>query len=211
MDGVILRTYKDFIGFRQERNPCVGGLLRFLANKRFPQSSCHVHTVDFSFDRDMDRIPEVKTVSHDDFPSALTPTPPGQGRIIVIEDLHPAFLEVLGSTLDIDPLFFADYVLTSLDDVETLPAPPSVALAPSQIVSQEDWFHIHYQQIVELFDTDHSIKEFPWVFKTSSNVPRSVRRLPMLQGRQLGVVRGCCSILLKRFSQSWIGRYPQRS
>ncbi|KAK4206030.1 hypothetical protein QBC37DRAFT_435515, partial [Rhypophila decipiens] len=40
--------------------------------------------------------------------------------------------------------------------------------------------------------------------KSDSNVPRNVRRLPHLSGRQLALARACCSIIVKKIKGSWI-------
>lgn len=197
------RAYRDFVHFRQQRNPCIGRLCSFLATPRLPQDSCTIYVADLNPEPSVD-VPtqRLKTVHSGELLSVLTPAP-GRPRVIIIEDLHPSVLQMLGSSLDIDPIFFADYVLTDFENLETAPAPPSVALTPSQIRSQGGWLHIHYQQVIDL--GPESAARFPWVLRTLANVPRSVRRLPLLQGRQLGIARACCSILTKHLNQSWLG------
>lgn len=206
IDDGALRAYRDFVDFRQQRNPCVGGLSSFLATYRLPEDSCKIYIADLNPESSTDvSTQRLKMVHTGELPSALDPSQPGRPRVIIIEDLHPSVLQILGSKLDIDPLFFADYVLTKFENLESAPAPPSVALTPSQIRSQGSWFHIHYQQVIDL--GQESAAHFPWVLNTLANVPRAVRRLPLLQGRQLGIVRGCCSILTKHLNQSWLGLY----
>ena len=203
-DADMIKAYRDFVRFRQERNPCVRGLSAFLETPRLPQDLCQIYVVHVDIGGNPDESQEIQKVHHNQLPSALEPPPPGRGRLIVIEDLHPSVLEVLGVTLDIDPIFFADYVVTNLENIERSPAPPSVALTPSQIQSRGDWFHIHYQQVIDL-GPDGPPRHSPWVLKTFANVPRAVRRLPPLHGRQLGIARACFSILTKCMDQSWIG------
>jgi len=199
------KTYKDFVEYRRQLNPCVGGLAAFLTKRQLPQDSCQVYAVGFNVGGNADHSPPVRKVHHSDLPSVLTTTSPGRGLVLIVEDLHPSTVEILGATLDIDPLFFADYISTSLEDIENSPGPPSVALTPSQILSQMRWFHIHYQQIVDL-SQDRPLQLSSWVLKTSGNVTRSVRRLTLPRGRQLGIVRGCCAVMVKEFEQSWVGR-----
>ncbi|OAL37069.1 hypothetical protein AYO20_03546 [Fonsecaea nubica] len=196
-------TYREFVRFRQQSNPCVAGLSQFLENRDLQQDSCRIYlsgcasevsTGSQSFDQ----------VYLDELRSILaTPFSAGPGRIILIEDLHPLIVEILGTALDIDPIFFADHVVTNYAQIEKSPAPPSVALAPSQIASQADRVNIHFQQIVDL-GAEEGFRNSTWIFNTAANVHRTVRRLPPLSGRQLGIARSCCSVLLKPFGQSWI-------
>ncbi|KAK3985332.1 hypothetical protein QBC44DRAFT_405173, partial [Cladorrhinum sp. PSN332] len=194
--------YRDFITFRQKESPCISKLSCFLTPPRPLPRSSRLYAVDF-----VSKTCAVKPLQYDDLASAITSAPAKGGRIIVIEDLHPSALDILGPSLDIDPVFFADHIVTDLEDPQRSPAPPSVALTPSQILSRKESFHIHYQQMVDL-TSNGPIEEFPWVMKTYANVPRSVRRLPRQNSEpQLGIVRGCCSILTKHFTDSWIGTY----
>src|SRR3569833_38962 len=204
MERNILKTYTEFVRFRQLSNPCLGPLSAFLAMPRLAQSSCQLYAVNYTARSDGDCDTECKQLHLGDFCSALTPPPAGLERVILIEDLEPSVLEVLGAAWDIDPIFFAGYILTSFEDIENSPAPPSNALTPSQILLQSDWFHIHYQQVADL-GLHSPIKHSSWTLKTTGNVRRSVRCLPPLQGRQLGIVRGCCAVLMKTFDQSSIG------
>ncbi|KAK4222428.1 hypothetical protein QBC38DRAFT_460419 [Podospora fimiseda] len=193
--------YRDFIASRQKESPCISNLSSFLTPSHFlPPNSSQLYAVDF-----LPKTRPVRPLHHNDLASTIASLPAKGGRIIVIEDLHPSALDILGPKLDIDPIFFADYVVTDLEDPQNSPAPPSVALTPSQILAQKDAFHIHYQQIVNLTSIGR-FDEFPWVLKTYGNVPRSVRRLPQekYDEPQLGIVRGCCSILTRKFPDSWI-------
>ncbi|KAI3317234.1 hypothetical protein HD806DRAFT_515574 [Xylariaceae sp. AK1471] len=199
------KTYEDFVKFREQKNPCLQGLSKFLAAaQRMDLNSSKLYVVNCCAGALGIDAHHGEQLPHGDLALALLPPPSGQGRVVIIEDLHPSLLESLGSALDIDPIFFADHILTSFEDIEFSPAPPSVALPPSSIISRENWFHIHYQQIVDLGFEDKQAEQTPWVLKTSGNVQRSVRRLIPLRGRQLGIVRGCCSILKQVFEQSWV-------
>lgn len=200
------KAYKDFVKFRQGTNPCVTGLSKFLEAPRHPQSSCQIYAMGYPGEGNQRSPADFEKVNPNYFPSVLTAPSPCQGRLIIIEDVHPFVVEILGSILDIDPIFFANHIVTKYDDISISPAPPSVSLAPSQIVSQEDWFHMHYQQIVDLGPAE-MFRSCPWGLITSGNVPRAVRRLPAISGRQLGIVRSCCSVLIKSFDRSWIGEF----
>ncbi|OAG37291.1 hypothetical protein AYO21_08476 [Fonsecaea monophora] len=186
-----------------------GDRCHFLENGDLQQDSCRIYlsgcasqvsTGSQSFDQ----------VYLDDLRSILaTPFSAGPGRIILIEDLHPLIVEILGTALDIDPIFFADHVVTNYAEIEKSPAPPSVALAPSQIASQADRVNIHFQQIVDL-GAEEGFRNSTWIFNTAANVHRTVRRLPPLSGRQLGIARSCCSVLVKPFEAKRVKQASDR-
>lgn len=216
MDGRFVRsgetkpatTYRDFVKFRQQNNPCVAGLSQFLETKGLPKDACRIYVLDCASESTLEVKPSGFVPVHvDNLHSVLkAPSISGQGRVIIIEDLHPSTVEILGTTLDIDPIFFADHVVTKYDSIEASPAPPLVALAPSQVVSHTDRINIHFQQIVD-FGGEERFRDYPWTFKTTANMPRTVRRLPPLSGRQLGITRSCHSVLVKPVGRSWISKF----
>ncbi|KAM7182567.1 hypothetical protein V8F33_014213, partial [Rhypophila sp. PSN 637] len=111
-------------------------------------------------------------------------------------------ISLLGEILDVDPIFFAGHVTTDFKDIEKAPAPPSLALFPSQI-AERGYLHLHYQQVLDLGSAD-AFKFSSYSLKTESNIPRNVRRLPHLSDRQLALARACCSVLVKKVNSSWI-------
>ncbi|KAI1652727.1 hypothetical protein F4813DRAFT_300732 [Daldinia decipiens] len=101
------KTYKDFIEFRQRDNPCVGALSAFLESYRLPTETCRMYSLDCTFIGGKDHLSPYQELQYYEIPSALAPPPTRRGRIVIVEDLHPSVLELLGTTLDIDPIFFA--------------------------------------------------------------------------------------------------------
>ena len=66
---------------------------------------------------------------------------------------------------------------------------------------------MHYQQVVELTPAfSLGMESSTYAFKTQANVPRNLRRLPMISDRYLGLARGCMSATVRRFKDSWIGK-----
>jgi hypothetical protein len=57
--------------------------------------------------------------------------------------------------------------------------------------------------VLDLGSAD-AFQSSPYSLKSESNIPRNVRRLPPLSGRQLALARACCSITVKRFKDTWI-------
>lgn len=197
--------YKEFVRFRRQTNPCIEGLLHFLEAPRSTSSynSCRLYVAGCSVSEFQSSPLNFEKIDLVDLPTVLTPPASGHKRLIIIEDLHPSIVELLGASLDIDPTFFAEYIVTNYGDIEKVPSPPSVALAPSQLL-QNGWLHLHSQKAVDLGSAD-MFRGCAWKLVTSGNVPRTMRRLVPLSGRQLGIVRGCSSFFVKNFDQSWIG------
>ena len=204
--GTTSQTYSDFVAFRGRQNPCLEGLSRFLESAPHrARHSCKIHTVGYG-----DGLSHEEELSALKFSStSLQPPPANHGRVVIVEDIHPTVLETLATALDIDPIFFADYLFTQYDDIESSPAPPSSALPPSRLLSDQSSFHVHYQQIVSLSAIGAAANDFPWTLRTVGNVERQVRRLVDLPGRQLGILRGCYSILKRTFDESWLGTVRQ--
>jgi hypothetical protein len=201
------KNYKDFVRFRQLTNPCIAGLSEFFEGTRYSPSPCRIYAANYGIEGNRRNSTVFKKVDVTDLSHTLNTPSPGQRRLIIIEDLHPWVAEVLGSRLDIDPIFFANHVVTKYGDIEMMSAPPSAALAPSQTVMQANCFHLHFQRIVDL-GSAKMFRDCGWGFVTSGNVPRAVRRLPALCNRQLAILRACCSVLVKSFDQSSIGEFP---
>lgn len=120
--------------------------------------------------------------------------------IAVVENLHPEDVELLGSSVDIDPFFFCGHIASSYQDT---PPPPLLALPPSRITSQT-YFNIHYQRVLDLGD-ESTLRHVPYDLSLPDNVPRTVRRLPALGGRSIGLLRACTSVMKKHLPNGlWI-------
>jgi hypothetical protein len=62
------------------------------------------------------------------------------GRILVIEDLDKDIIEIIGSSLEVDPLFFASHLHASRAEVTAMnPFPPSKVMG-------HDFIHAHYHR-----------------------------------------------------------------
>jgi hypothetical protein len=114
--------------------------------------------------------------------------------IAIVENLHPDDVETLGSSLDIDP-FFCSHVASSYQDIENMPPPTVLALSPSRIIIRE-YFNIHYQNVLDLGD-ECTIRHVPYTLSLARNIPRTIRRLPALSGRSIGLLRTCTSVMKK--------------
>ncbi|KAK7751001.1 hypothetical protein SLS62_006986 [Diatrype stigma] len=198
-------TYREFVKFRQQNNPCILGLSHFLDKQDLRKEACRIWSLNCVPQDIQGAEPQgFEEVPADNLHLMLeAPLPADHGRILIVEDIHPSVVEILGKALDIDPAFFADHVVTKYAEIEISPAPPSVALTSSRIVSEADRFNIHFQKMVDL-GAEENFRNSPWTLQTLTNVPRSVRRLAPVSGRQIAINRSCCSVLSRTFDQGWI-------
>lgn len=213
-------TYVDFVAYRSNRNPCLKPLVDLLKNGH---KSTTIRTkpnffwIDFAKTH-LDGVPNTPTTLEAVVRDILqlkqrVKSPPSAAapdfrRILIVEDIDVDSITQIGSNLDVDPMFFAHYMLTDFGDIEKAPAPASSSLVPSSFV-ERDSIHIHYQQMIEI-TAQNQMTPGIYKYKSPGNVPRAVRCLPSLSGGvQPAIMRGCCSAILKRFEPgSWLCWYP---
>lgn len=193
-------SYGDFVQSRCHTSPCVTGLAEYL---RCGPSAARTSTiVTLDYPQNGQSTPNPLLVAEADLAKLLEAPSTTAGRLLLVENIQHHLISLLGEILDVDPIFFAGHVTTDFKDIEKAPLPPSLALYPSQI-AEKGYLHLHYQQLLDLGSAD-AFKSSPYSLKSDSNIPRNVRRLPYLSGRQLALSRACCSILVKQFKGSWI-------
>ncbi|EYB27130.1 hypothetical protein FG05_04860 [Fusarium graminearum] len=186
--------YLNIVKHRTRYNPCIGGLDVFLQQK--PVRASRIISIDCPNHGQRTSQSRAVAVQEDDMVTTLKTIPSNIMRIVLIEDINSRLMSLVGNTLDIDPLFFADYVNTSFKEFEVSPPPPSIAILPS-LLSESGYLHLHYQQIVDLGDAS-LFGNTPYASKTHTNITRNVRRLPPLSGKQLALVRSACSLLVRK-------------
>lgn len=186
-------SYADSVRLRCLQNPCLGGLVMHM--RHAPKVDCTLRLLEFDVDGNL--LSGLTQFDQKELPRLFEDVRQAtRARILLIENLRPDVINCLGKYLDLDPMFFADYITTDFQGIDKAPPPPSLAFCPSQIV-ERDHVHIHYQQVIDLGNTGYH-KSPEYGLRTEHNVPRNIRRLPPLSGRQLALSRGCCSILVKR-------------
>ncbi|KAL8313007.1 hypothetical protein RB597_005714 [Gaeumannomyces tritici] len=199
-------SYEDFIVARSRTNPCINGLARYVKQPPFASASRLV-VVDYPANEN--KLPTPQEITAPElskllaWPNLFTIGSRPQMRIVLVENIQPQALIILGQILEVDPVFFAGHVDTDFQDIEKAPLPPSLAFFPSQL-AEKGFLYVHYQQVIDLGNSS-TFDTLPYALKTDSSPPRNVRRLPPLSGRQLALARGCCSMLSRRMSDgSWI-------
>ena len=192
-------SYKSYVQARTQWNPCLKNLSQFLHDDTASQHLCHITSLEFS---SASCAPSRRSLDLDSLAALLRGTAKENddisGRILIVEDSSNHVLEVLGSLLNIDPLFFASYIDTFQIDIAT--TRPSTVALPSTTRSQK-FLNLHYHRVVEFEDLKSN-----QVLHRDMNVPRKVKILPRLKGMKIGLVRHCCSILKTQGRDGlWLG------
>ncbi|KAF5590855.1 zinc transport [Fusarium pseudoanthophilum] len=189
---MITPSYQNFVEYRARANPCVSRLSNYLQHDCVGESK--VSYLDYT---DQSLQPRRVDVPNDKIPQLLKPATSISTRFVFVENISPGLVILLGEKLDIDPLFFADYIHAAFANLEKTSPPPSLATLPSSIATRNH-IHLHCQKVIALEGTDAELNKAPYDLKTSSNVPRHVRRLVTLPGRRLALVQTCCSFIIRK-------------
>ena len=194
------RSYKSFVAARTQWNPCLKNLSKFLHDDTAGQHTCRITSLEFSL---ASSSPNRRSLDLDSLASELRKTAKERddlrGRLLIVEDISNHVLEILGSSLKIDPLFFASHVDTFQIDIAT--TRPSTVTLPSTTHFQR-FLNLHYHRVVEFQNL-----ESRQVLHRDMNVPRKVKILPRPKGDNIGLVRHCCSILKTEGKDGlWLGK-----
>lgn len=205
-------SYFDFTKWRADRNPCLQPFVEFLKNgSQDPKRGSTIYSIDYA--QNPSTQVEIRRTSLDEVLQHVKPSLLGTTvqrlasastlrRMVLVEDIDVSTIQTLGSRLDIDPLFFAHYIFTELQDITSSPPPPALVSLPSTFMDKSS-IHLHYQQILDLGQADPEAVG-TYKFQTQGNVKRSVRCTPSISRMQPAILRGCCSAFLKHLDNGWI-------
>jgi hypothetical protein len=191
------QSYSDYIYAQSKRNPCLSNLCEFIADGS-ARKTCRIVSLEFHTQNERPRRADLDLLQLEvivnDGPSDC------QGRIIIVEDLNKALIETLGSSLDIDLLFFASHIHGP--GVDTASSTPSVAILPSKVTAQ-NFLSLQYQRSVDFGACSVVLRK---MFR-NSNIPRKVVLLPPVKDIYIGLEQQGCSILLPSTgSKPWLGK-----
>lgn len=193
-----MESYRDFVIAQSERNPSLKNLCKFLTDTATqPRLHCDITSLDF-FD-DGPRIRSICTPDRLSISLRDTWVRKGgaRGRMLIIQDLTIEVVEILGSALDIDPLFFAAHLHSPWPDIST--QTPETAMLPSRIMSNP-YINMHYHRTIKFDDIEIPKRK---LFR-NSNVHRKVMVLPKTKGVRLGLAQHCCSVFKSsNFGEQW--------
>ncbi|KAB8294906.1 hypothetical protein EYC80_006864 [Monilinia laxa] len=193
------KSYTDYTTAQSVRNPCLRDLCQFLEVK-FTRNIGRFVCVDIPCS---DEALIIRELSIDGVKNLLddrsTNIPSTKGRILIVEDLSSEIVELLGSRLDIDPVFFASHLHGQR--VELNYPKPSLARLPSR-VRKQNFVSLPYQRCLEFCNASPSLRRL----SRDCNIPRKVMMLPPTKDVQIGLVQHCCSVLWAGIEEGpWLG------
>ncbi|KAM3086319.1 hypothetical protein ACMFMG_000455 [Clarireedia jacksonii] len=199
------KYYIDYVATQIQRIPSLENLFAFL-QKDLVEQPCKITCLEFGaqnehplrYDLDSDGLSNLLADSGGTYNVCGT-TDKLSGRIIVVEDLTRAVIEILGKALDINPVFFSAHIdapRVSLDSSRR-----SMLRLPSQARSQ-NFFNLRHHQVLRFGEGAGGWRGLV----SSGNVPRKVVILPQTRDIHLGLVQRCCSVLFSSTkSKQWTG------
>lgn len=192
-------SYAKLVEEKCVRNPCLKTLHNFLLSSSDPHE-IRVISLDFTHT-------DPKPLRREVHPSSLADElSPGQtkglaGQILLVENISAAMIEELGSSLMIDPMFFASHVHSSWREFEA--QAPKFCELPSRIKRQK-FATFSYHRSLLFPNIDNS----DYKLLRQSNIRRKVIVFPPIQGHRIGLAQHCCSVLVvERKSNTWLGKY----
>lgn len=193
--------YADYVRAQSGRNPCLYNLCQFLDRDK-KENDCQITGLEFSPGEEVPKTIDLQKRELSQLLEGSVPNTITTGRILIIEDLTSEIIELLGASLNVDPLFFASHIYGPT--VEITASKPSSAILPSKSKNL-NFLSLQYQRTIEFDDVVSSKKVF-----RDSNVPRKVAILPPTKKISIGLVQYGCSVLsTKTRSNDWISKTPE--
>lgn len=209
--AVVAPTYSDYVKALCPRSPSLLNLFNFLSYPRGRHHGCQVTALDF---RESLQHPITRSIADIDYlPDELNDTLSSKcrgdemyhdhrllGRILIIEDLTKDVVQLLGSTLDIDPLFFAMH-LHSAQRTGMRQQTPDEATLPSRLLGH-DYMNISYHRPI----TCDTVAPFGGKLMRDTAIDR---KLVFLRSTTIGLAQHCASAIKIHLEGFWIGNYSE--
>jgi hypothetical protein len=203
---VAMPKYRDYVAALCQRNPSLLTLKNFLCNPKARYHGCRMAALDFRKGlskpsmrqiMDIDYLPnELLGKAETHLTCELDYQHPLQGRILVMEDLTVDIVELLGTELDIDPLFFAMHLHT-VHRTGMHHQMPDEATLPSRLRSN-DYINISYHRPVTC-DNAH-LAGGKWIRDASVD-----RKVVLLRSTTIALASHCASVIkVQRSNGFWI-------
>jgi hypothetical protein len=204
-----MRSYQSYVATQSRRNPCLLSLCRFLADVGPDQNCCRIESLEVYRDAG---APIRRTVDVNHLPSVLLQDEPARsvsanadmllGRILIVQDVTRSVIEVLGSSLDIDPLFFASHVYAPWQEIAT--QTPDLAILPSRARPQK-FMTISYHRTA-VWHKVPALQRQKLLWR--ANVDRKVALLPPIRDLHVILAQHVCSVFKTespRKGKGWLG------
>ncbi|KAI9690068.1 MAG: hypothetical protein M1820_010046 [Bogoriella megaspora] len=195
------KSYRAYVERQCTRNPSLTNLSRFLSKRDPDRNVCRIESLDFfkNSAKSSQTSLEVADV-RSQLSQGIAKESDGAllGRLLIIEDLTRDLVEALGTTLDIDPLFFASHIHTPWKAQESFQTPDQATL-PSRS-RPKDYANFHYHRSLTFEKAPPGRK-----LLRKANVDRKVIILPGTPPRLIGLAQHCVSVLRVHRGSHWIG------
>jgi hypothetical protein len=191
-------SYQQFVAAQCKWNPCLQNLSDFLAGSRFHQKPSRIACLEFSSEEYHPRhqpldLSSLATILQDPYAKSGSLL----GRILIVEDLTKDVIEMIGSSLEVDPLFFAAFLHNARVELTTRKS--AVSILPSK-ARDLDFVTIKYLRAL-----DFGMTSSPGKLLSDANVRRKVSIRP-LNGACVGSVQGHFSTLARvNKGEVWLG------
>ncbi|PYH97405.1 hypothetical protein BO71DRAFT_373444 [Aspergillus ellipticus CBS 707.79] len=198
----MMESYRSYVEKQSRRYPSsLQPLCHFLDDPLADQNICRMGLLEYTPDnltpayRDLDHHTLSSILSGDVITKESVPC----GRIVIIEDLSRDIVQMLGSCLNIDPLFFASHIG---HDGRPESSNVSRALKPEK----QSFVSSQYHRAITLQNWQQSLSSSTQHFRRT-NVNREVVLLPPTDDSKCNaLVQHRCSIFMKHNSVgSWLG------
>jgi len=203
-----LHEYSQYIQGLCSRNPSLRTLHSFLVNPNARSHGCPITALDF---RHGTSLPESRAIYDLDqlinevrfeTSSSMRKEPSGadgqvHGRLLIIEDLTAEIIQLLGSELDLDPLFLATHLHT-VHRTGMRHQTPDDATLPSRLRGR-DYLNVSYHQPVS--------SDVPYTSGNRFSLDTGIdRKLVFLRATNIGLVQHRVSIIkVRQSSGHWLG------
>lgn len=216
----LMGTYSKYVEKLRKRKPSLSYLSQFLTGSTSAQGPCRIASLEFIEGR---KAPVKSELSFDDLCSTFirertcekgeidfdlesgvedgTLHDHGrlQGRLLFIEDINKKTMDLLGSHLDIDPIFFAGHLHLPWNDIDA--QVPDQCVLPSQ-ARRQPFTNISHHRTVLFDEVDPPARKL----LRRTNIDRKVISLPLAASQRVGMIQHCISILLSKRKTCWIGK-----
>ncbi|KAK7187426.1 hypothetical protein PSPO01_06656 [Paraphaeosphaeria sporulosa] len=208
------RSYRTYVKQLCSDNPYLRNLAQFLSESKPPSNSricsidfyegvsrpkvrANIDTEQLSAEIGKERAEDINDSKCES--GHVQHQRPLQGRIVVVEDLSRDIVELLGASLDIDPLFFALH-LRAIDRGVSRQQKPHEATLPSRLLPQ-GFFNISYHRL--LMSDENVLPIGPGgTFLHDLNI---TRELVILGSANIGLSQHCASVIrVKKRDRPWL-------
>ncbi|UKZ93130.1 uncharacterized protein TrAFT101_008054 [Trichoderma asperellum] len=196
--------YRSRVKAQMERNPSLVGLYDFLSQPGARPRCSRIVSLDFAAH---DKSPTCRLIQPTDLalevhkprPSPHPGAPIQSGQILIVEDISPEEIEILGGALELDPCFFASYISRTWRNLKA--QDPQACTLPSR-ERRQGFVPLYYHRTI----VAHGLEPHTAQLLRTCNHPRKLFVLSPVKGQRLGLAQHACVVSsMVRADGRWIG------